>query len=171
MSDYYTSREVAESLNVSMVCLCLWRQDGLGPKWHKRDYRAQYPADQFREYLEKIGTIPAGMTNHEKGQFFKSAHGGATVKSHRVRAAESAAGARKARKAPVKVRRVRPVKAIDPAIVTDLSTRVASLERIICRMVADARAATEQTKPRRKRSGRVNGVTLPTVASPDCIPY
>lgn len=97
MSNFYTPREVSEILNVSDVCLHLWRRDGIGPPWRKQSYRIFYPANTFKEYLDRIGAVPANMTPREKGQFFKRAHG-ATIKPHKTRAKTA-----KPRKTPARV--------------------------------------------------------------------
>ena len=74
MSNLYTPQAVGEILNVTDVCLCLWRRDGVGPAWRKHGHLVYYPANKFKEYLDRIGPVPAGMSTYEKGKFFTRAH-------------------------------------------------------------------------------------------------
>ena len=65
---------VAKALGVSPPTLLNWRARGIGPVWFQRGHRYFYKADQFQEYLDRIGPIPEGLDLWSKRRFFEKAH-------------------------------------------------------------------------------------------------
>ena len=74
MSNLYTPQAVREILNVTDACLCVWRRNGVGPVWFKRGGFIYYPVEKFKAYLSRVGPLPAGVNDYEKGRFFTEAH-------------------------------------------------------------------------------------------------
>lgn len=162
----YSPKDVAEIVGVTVVTLCHWRKKNIGPNWTKYGALVYYPAGDLRDYIERIGPIPAGMTGREKQTFFTNAH-----KTPNPEPAPEPAIERKA-----------PEPAIEPAFVTELAARVTALEKALIRLRANRpkrrikrryvkKRTAANTLPSGKRKPRVTA-GAPKVPTPEpVIPY
>ncbi len=74
MAKTHNAAAVSKVLGVSVVTLLKWRAKGVGPEWFKSGHRYYYKADQFQEYLDRIGPLPEGSDPWKRRRFFQEAH-------------------------------------------------------------------------------------------------
>jgi DNA-binding transcriptional MerR regulator len=74
MAKTHNAAAVSKVLGVSVVTLLKWRARGVGPKWFKVGPRYYYKAEDFQEYLDRIGPLPKGSDPWKLRRFFHKAH-------------------------------------------------------------------------------------------------
>ena len=74
MAKTHNAAAVSKVLGVSVVTLLKWRARGIGPKWFKSGPRYYYKAEDFQEYLDRIGPLPKGSDPWKRRRFFLEAH-------------------------------------------------------------------------------------------------
>ena len=123
----YSPKDVAGIIGVSTPTLFHWRGRNVGPDHVRRGALVYYPAGDLRRYIERVGPIPAGMTNREKQSFFMKAH-----RPEREPAPER-----------------EPVPEPEPATIAELAARLAAVERVLVKIKTG-------TPKRRKRRTAAN---------------
>lgn len=152
----YAPKDVAGIVGVTVVTLCHWRKRNIGPDWSKHGSLVYYPAGDLRDYIERVGPIPANMTAREKKTFFTAAH--------------------KAPNPEPAPEPMAPKPATEPATMADLAARVTALERALVRLRAGKPKRRQvvkrkRVKGRRKVRVRVAGAPRVPKPTPDAIPY
>ncbi len=123
----YSPKDVAGIVGVTVVTLCHWRKKNIGPDWTKYGSLVYYPAGDLRDYITRVGPIPAGMTGREKQTFFTNAHKTPNPEP-----------------APEQVATISE-RAEQVATIADLAARLIAVERVLVKLRAD------RAKPKRKR--------------------
>ena len=64
-ADYYTTREVARALHVSVSTLCAYRRKGIGPKYSVVGYRTyRYPKEEVMRYVREMTRTSTSATQN-----------------------------------------------------------------------------------------------------------